>query len=190
MLKALYVQFLNNEKAGLLQIYFKKAFKSITKSSLLDAVQTFSPALAPFASFCYSQPSKLFFKTIHIQSQSGNQQRDPLGPLLFSLAFSPIIKELDNKLPNLMQNSWYLDDEIITGTEEELCESLEVLSTHGNESGLQLSRDKCELCSSCFNVLDSRMKRNSQSGNKILVAEIGTPTLVASCLEKRVKKLK
>ena len=121
VLKALYMQLLNNEKAGLLQIYFKKAFKSITKSSLLDAVQILSPALAPFASLCYSQPSKLFFKSIHIQSQSGNQQRDPLGRLLFSLAFSPITKELDNKLPNLMQNSWYLVDEIIAGTEEELC---------------------------------------------------------------------
>ena len=42
---------LNNEKAVPLQIDFKKAFNSITRSSVLDAAQKFIPALAPFASF-------------------------------------------------------------------------------------------------------------------------------------------
>ena len=89
-----------------------------------------------------------------------------------------------------MQNSWYLDDGIITGTEEELCESLEILATHGNKCGLELRGDKCELWfTSCFNAVDSKIKRNSQSGIEILGVAIGTPTFVASCLEKRVKKL-
>ena len=89
-----------------------------------------------------------------------------------------------------MQNSWYLDDGIIAGTEEELCESLEILATHGNKCGLGLRRDKCELWStSCFDAVDSRIKRNSQSGIEILGAAIGAPTFVASCLEKRFKKL-
>ena len=157
---------------------------------MLDAVRKFIPSLAPFASFCCSQHSKLFLNATHIQSESGVKQGDPLGPLLFSLGLWPIIKELDDKLPNLMQNSWYLDDEIIASTEEELCESLEVLATHGNKCGLELRRDKCELWStSRFIAVDSRIKRNSQSGIEILGAAIGTPTFVASCLEKRVKKL-
>ena len=193
-LKALYTQqnkkLLNNEKAGLLQIDFKNAFNSITRNSVLDAARKFIPSLAPFASFCYSQHSKLFFNATHIQSESRVQQGDPLGPLLLSSGFWPIIKELDDKLPNLMQNSWYLDDGIIAGTEEELCESLEILATHGNKCGLELRRDKCELWStSCFNAVDSRIKRNSQSGMEILGSAIETPTFVASCLEKRVKKL-
>ena len=85
---------------------------------MLDAARKFIPASAPFASFCYSQHSKLFFNAPHIQSQSGVQQGDPLEALLFSLGLWPIIKELNNKLPNLMQNSWYLDDGIIAGTDE------------------------------------------------------------------------
>ena len=151
---------------------------------MLDAVRNFIPSSVPFASFCYSQHSKLFFNATHIQSESGDQQGDPLGPLLFSLGLWPIIKELDDKLPNLMQSSWYLDDGIIAGTEEELCESLEIFATHGNKCGLELRRDKCVLLStSCFNAVDSRIRRNSQSGIEILAA-IGTPTFVAVLFRK------
>ena len=93
-------QKLLNEKARLIQIDFKNAFNSSARSSALDAARKFVPALTPFASFCYSQHCKLFFNATHIQSQSGVQQGDPLGPLLFCLAFWPIIKPLDNKLPS------------------------------------------------------------------------------------------
>ena len=58
--KQTFQKLLNNEKAGLLQIDFKNAFNSITRSRMLDAARKFIPSLAPFASFCYSQYSKLF----------------------------------------------------------------------------------------------------------------------------------
>ena len=122
--KQTFQNLLNNEKTGLLQIDFKNAFNSITRSSVLDAALKFIPYLALFAPFCYSQHNKLFVYATHIQSESGVQRGDPLGPLQFSLGLWPIIKELDDKLPNLIQNSWYFDDGIITGTEQELCDSL------------------------------------------------------------------
>ena len=188
--KQTFQNLLNNEKAGLLHIDVKNAFNSITRSSVLDAALKFIPYLAPFDSFCYSRHNKLFVNATHIQSESEVQRGDPLGPLQFSLGLWPIIKELDDKSPNLIQNSWYLDDGIIAGTEQELCESIEFLATHGNKCGLELRRDKSKLWStSCFNAVDSRIKRNRQSGIEILGAAIGTPTFVASCLEKRVKKL-
>ena len=124
--KQTFQKLLNNEKAGLLQIDFKNNLNSITRSSVLDAARKFIPSLAPFASFCYSQHSKLFFNANQIQRESGVQQGVPLGPLLISLGLWPVIKELDDKLPNLIQNSWYLDDGIKACTEEELCESLEI----------------------------------------------------------------
>ena len=45
-----------------------------------------------------------------------------------------------------MQNSWYLDDGIIAGTEQGLCESIEIVSTHCNKCGLELRRDKSASC--------------------------------------------
>ena len=88
-----------------------------------------------------------------------------------------------------MKNSWYLDDGIVAGTKEELCDSLETLLTHGNKFGLEIRGDKCELWTTvCFNAVDSRIKRNSQPGIEILGAAIGTPPFLAPCLEKRVKK--
>ena len=77
-----------------------------------------------------------------------------------------------------MQNSWHLYDGILAGTEEELCESLEILPTQGNKCGLELRRDKCK-------VWSSRIKRNRQSGVEILGAAIEITTFIASCLEKK-----
>ena len=145
---------------------------------MLDAAQKLIPALALFAFFAIFSIASSFFIATHIQNESRDHQRDPLGPLVFSLALWTIIRELDNKTPNL-----------IAVTERELCESLEIL-THGNKCGLELGRDKFELWyTTCFHALDSSIKRNSQSEIEILGAAIGTPTFVASCLEKRVKKL-
>ena len=75
--KQTFQKLLNNEKAGLLQIDFKNAFNSITRSSVSDAAREFIPALATFA--ILSIASSLFYAT-HIQSQSGVQQGDPLRP--------------------------------------------------------------------------------------------------------------
>ena len=132
--KQTFQKLLNNERVDLLQIDFKNVFNFLTRSGVLDAAQTFIPALAPFASFCYSQHRELFFNATQIESQLGVQQGDSLGRLLFSFALWPVINELNNKLPNLMLFSWYRDDGIITGTEEELCESLESVALNSEET--------------------------------------------------------
>ena len=55
------------------------------------------------------------------------QQGDPQGPLLFSLALMPLINTIKQEVTMLLQNSWYLDDDILVGTEAKLMHSLDIL---------------------------------------------------------------
>ena len=82
--KQFFQKLLNNEKTGLLQIDFKRTFNSITRSSVLDATRKFILFLAPFASFCYSQHSKLFFNVTHKQKGIRSPKSRPTGsPTIF-----------------------------------------------------------------------------------------------------------
>ena len=101
------------KSGGLLQIDFRNAFISVKRSHLLGSTKVLMPSIISFASFCYSKHSDLFFNGSIVDSQTGVQQGDPLGPLLFSLAIWPLINEIESKIPNLLQHCWYLDDRII-----------------------------------------------------------------------------
>ena len=135
------------------------------RSHLLGSTKVLMPSIMSFASFCYSKHSDLFFNSSTVDSQSGVQQGDPLGPLLFSLAIWPLIDEIERKLPNLLQHCWYLDDGIIAGTEIELCKALEILSIR-RTFGLELRKEKCKLWSiESMTKVDSLIKRNCADGN-------------------------
>ena len=63
--------------------------------------------------FClssYFQPSHLYFGSYIILSQEGPQQGDPLGPLLFCCAISPLLSSLQADLTR-----GYLDDLTLAG---------------------------------------------------------------------------
>ena len=90
------------------------------------------PSLASFAIYCYSQHSHLCYSNKSITSQSGVQQGDPLGPLLFSLTLWPITEEIESKIPNHTQHCWYVDAGIIAGREPELNEALDILTLGQN----------------------------------------------------------
>ena len=129
----------------------------------MEAVLKFLPSVAPFATFFYSQHSHLHFNNTYLNSQSGVQQGIPLGPPMFSLALWPIIKEIETKLPNLVQHNWYLDDGILAGTHQQLCTALNLLTNLDDGCLLELRIEKSELCSPVdLNAIDNRVKRNSK----------------------------
>ena len=113
-----------------------------------------------------------------------------MGPLLFSLALWPIIKEIETKLPNLVQHNCYLDDGILAATHQQLCSAMNSLSNLGEACGLDLRIEKCELWSHVdLNAIDNRVKRNSKEGLEIWGAAIDKPCFVAASLRKKVNKI-
>ena len=74
------------KSGGILQIDFRNAFNSVKRSHLLGSTKLLMPSIMSFASFRYSKHSDLFFNSSTVDSQTGVQQGNPLGLVLFSLA--------------------------------------------------------------------------------------------------------
>ena len=87
----------------------------------------------------------MFYGNKIIESQSGIQQGDPLGPLLFSLALIPLITKINEDILDLIQNTWYLDDGVIADYEEDLAQALNILKQDGPELRFYLCMDKCQV---------------------------------------------
>lgn len=75
-----------------------------------------------------------------LQSETGCQQGDPLGPAIFSLAIHPVITALNSKF-----NIWYLDDGTIGDDATSVLNDLKSIKEQFKQLGLQLNFSKCEL---------------------------------------------
>ena len=83
-----------------------------------------------------------------------------------------------------------MDDDILSGTHQQLSTALNLLTNLGEGCGLALRIEKCELWSPVdLNAIDNRVKRNNNEGLEILGAAIGNPSFVAASLSKRVSKI-
>ena len=173
---------------GVLQIDFQNAFNSVKRSHLIKAAYEFIPGVAAFPNFYYSQHTPLLYNNAIIQSESGVQQGDPLGPLLFSLTLWPIIQKIKTSIPDLVQHTLYLDDGFIADSEDQIKQTLKILANEGPERGLFLRKDKCGLWSiKDLPSVDQAVKRNLGNGCEILGAAVGSKVFVASCLKRRVR---
>ena len=61
-------------------------FNSIHRDRMLSAVQNLAPKIFPLVHSAYSSSSSFFWGDRILMSSEGVQQRDTLGPLLFSLS--------------------------------------------------------------------------------------------------------
>ena len=109
-----------NETYAFLKIDFSNAFNSIKRSVFLNQCYNHFPEVYNFALMCYAEPSHLTFGTSVIKSQTGIQQGDPLGPLLFCLGIHNLTTSLSSAF-----NEWYLDDGALGGDVNNIIADLE-----------------------------------------------------------------
>ena len=62
------------------------AFNMVSRQAVLDECAKFFSELLPWVSWCYGSHSSLWHPMGRVSSQSGVQQGDPLGPMLFAMS--------------------------------------------------------------------------------------------------------
>ena len=99
---------------------FSNAFNCIDRSFLFHETRSHFPALSHWLELSYGFQPILLFGDYSILSCTGVQQGDPLGPLAFSILLQPIIERIQDEVPGLNLNGWYLDDGILCGSLSDL----------------------------------------------------------------------
>ena len=83
-----------------------------------------------------------------ILSETGVQQADPLGPILFALVDDEIARSV--RSPNKI---WYLDDAMIGVSVESVCEDIRRIIPMLSDIGLEVNPTKSEVSNvSCDNL--------------------------------------
>ena len=125
-----------------LLVDFSNAFNCIDRASMFEEARARIPSMSPWLECCYASQPQLLFGEHTILSCSEVQQGDPLGPLGFALTLHPILERIKQEVPDLLLNSWYLDDGTLCGYIADLCAALAIIEEDGPARGLFLNRSK------------------------------------------------
>ncbi|KAJ9436113.1 Retrotransposable element SLACS 132 kDa protein [Diplonema papillatum] len=182
---------------AMLKVDLRNAFNCVHREAFLREVEDRLPEIWPWVKWCYGGSSKLFTKGREISSEEGAQQGDPLGPLLFSLAIAPIIKQIKAET-GVDLSLFYLDDGFFAGDSECILKAFKKFERACLKIGLKVARDKCE-----WIMLDESLSRDPQDWGfpkdtkmrkgdafDFLGAPIGSDQHCAAFLGKKVEELK
>ena len=124
----------------------------------------------------------------NLTSQSGVQQGDPLGPLLFSLVLNVVVKAIAThpECSDLSYHVWYLDDGVLAGPSLHVRKALSLLIELGPPLGLHVNIKKCEVFSSgCLSHFPMEMKQSSKPNLEILGIPIGDSVFCRAVLDRK-----
>ncbi|KAL5484116.1 hypothetical protein EMCRGX_G020564 [Ephydatia muelleri] len=122
-----------------------------------------------------------------VSSQSGVQQGDPLGPMLFALVLHKLVTsiEVDDDCLHLILEAWYLDDGVLARERSAVIRALHLIEELGPHSGLHINFSKCELFSRNGN---SHFPQSSLLPNlDILGVPLGILCTVLASLQRNVQ---
>ena len=150
--------------------------------------------LFQWAAGCYGDHPILLSAMGTLRSESGVQQGDPLGPLLFCLVLHKVVTAIavDSICSQLSFHSWYMDDGVIAGPKQAALQALSIIKQLGPPLGLFINTSKCELFSKGgLRGFPDVMKKSNALIFEILGAPIGDPIFCArSIAEKRANASK
>ena len=98
-------------------------------------------------SWCYGTHPLLWHPLGQISSESGVQQGDPLGLLLFALVLLILMSSLDadDECADLILQPWYLNDVALGGSHTAVLCALHLIEEMGRALDLHVNLLKCEL---------------------------------------------
>ena len=113
-------------------------------------LSTFSE-LFPWTLWCYGQHPLLLHPLGTVSSESGVQQGNSLGPLLFCLVLQKIVSAIDSDkdCSSLLFHKWHIDDGVVAGPKQAVAHALSIIEELGPPLGLNVNTAKCELFSFC-----------------------------------------
>ena len=125
----------------------KNAFNTVRRDHFLEACSSRAPSILRLASTACATNSHLVIGNETILSETGVQQGDPLGPVLFALAVDKIARSVRSPI-----NSWYLDDATIGVPVKSVCEDHRRIIPMLSDIGLKVNPTKSEVSNvSCDN---------------------------------------
>jgi hypothetical protein len=122
-----------------LKVDLINAYNMCDRDSAFKVVEDVFPDCLKWVLSCYGMDAVLIFGDTIILSSCGFHQGDPLAFLLFSLTLQPIVEKIQQVIPDLEANVWYLDDGALAGTREQLQRAVDIILQDGPARGLFLS---------------------------------------------------
>jgi hypothetical protein len=127
---------------AIVKLDFKNAFNCLRRDCMLEAVLQWIPELYAFCHNAYSGHPVIMFNDTAIESATGAQQGDPLGPLLFSITLHPILMGCTSEF-----RIGYLDDVTLGGLIQDVDGDVQRVRQEACLIGLDLNPGKCEIIS-------------------------------------------
>ena len=82
-------------KFALLKIDFRNAFNEVSRDHFVKSTCEMFPEMTSWTEWCYGSPTMLLYDHKHIiESSSGVQQGDPLGPLYFCCGLMRLVNQI------------------------------------------------------------------------------------------------